>query len=146
MAASSLGEILRRFRVHGAPGAPAAVGVPADRTGEVEAELEPVFAALEDSQRQSVDLVAAAERDAAGRRADAVAEGHRIVAEARLQQGAARSGAASAYLARAGVERAGLLAAARMEADRIGRVRAERTPALVDDVVQRVLALGEAPP
>jgi hypothetical protein len=146
VAAVSLGEILRRFRVHGAPGAPAAAGVPVDRTGEVEAELEPVFSALEDAQRHGVALVAAAERDAAGRRADAVEEGHRIVAEARIQQAAGRAEAASALLAQADGERARLLAAARMEADRIGRVTAARTPALVDDVVRRVLALGAALP
>jgi hypothetical protein len=146
VAAVSLGEILRRFRVHGAPGAPATAGVPVDRTGEVEAELEPVFSALEDAQRHGVALVAAAERDAAGRRADAVEEGHRIVAEARMQQAAGRAEAASALLAQADGERARLLAAARMEADRIGRVTAARTPALVDDVVRRVLALGAALP
>jgi hypothetical protein len=38
---TALGEFLRRFRFHGEPGAPAAVGVPADRSGELEAGRGP---------------------------------------------------------------------------------------------------------
>jgi len=44
---TSLGEILRRFRFHGVPRAPAAA-VPVDRAGKYEAELAPVFWALFD--------------------------------------------------------------------------------------------------
>jgi hypothetical protein len=142
---SALGEILRRYRFHGVPGAPAAVGVPADRTGERSVELNPVFGALEDIQRQASDLEALARRDAARRRADAVEQGRRVVAEARAAADSARAAAAAELIARADDERSRLLAAARLEADRIGRVAAVRTPVLVDEAVRRALSVGALP-
>jgi vacuolar-type H+-ATPase subunit H len=141
VAATSLREILRRFRLHNVPGAPAATGVPVDRTAELDSELEPVFSALEGAQRHAADLVEAATRAAASRRSDAVEKGRRLVAEAHARTGPARAEAASALLARADGERTRLLAAARMEVERIGLVTGERSPALVDEVVRRVLSL-----
>ncbi len=146
MAAASLGEILRRFRLHDVPGAPTAAGVPVDRTVALDAELEPVFSALEDAQRHAADLVEAAARAADGRRADAAEEGRRLGAEARARTGPARAEAASVLLARADGERARLLAAARMEAERIGLVAGQRSPALVDEVVRRVLSRPDTLP
>ena len=61
---AALSDILRRFRFHGVPGAPAVVAVPADRAAEVESELAPVFATLDAAQRSSRELVAAAQSDA----------------------------------------------------------------------------------
>jgi len=143
---ASLGEILRRFRFHGVPGAPVAAGVPVDRGAQFEAELTPVFSALEDAQHHAEDVVGAATREAARLRADAAERGHRLLADARAGAGAAHSEGAESVLARADVERMSLLAAAGAEADRISRVAAERTPAVVDHVVDRVLALGDPQP
>jgi len=142
----ALGEILRRFRFHGVPGAPAPAGVPAERGEELDAELLPVFSALENAQHLAADVAAAAARDAARRRADAVEHGRRLVAEARARAGAERAEAAAVYLARAEAERDQVLAAAQTEVDRIDRVAAERMPVLVDEVVRRVLALREPAP
>jgi len=138
---ASLGEILRRFRFHGVPGAPAAAAVPTDRVGEYEVELAPVFAALEVAQHRASDLVAAAAMEATRRRADAVEQGHRLVADARAGAGSARTEGARAILSRADGERISLLGAAALEADRITGVAAERTPTLVDHVVRWVLTL-----
>jgi len=145
---AALGEILRRFRFHGVPGAALALGVPADRTAELEAELAPVFSALEEAQRRADATVATASREAARLRADAVEHGSRLVAQARAGVGAARAEVVAARLAQASTESGRLLAAGQSEADRIGRVAAARLPDLVDQVVQRVLTLAapaEAP-
>lgn len=143
---ATLGEILRRFRFHGVPGAPAVFGVPADRAVELEAELEPVFAALDLDQRRAADLAESSAREAARRQTAALEHGRRLVADASAAAGTERAEAAAALLAHSAVERDRLLAAARMEAQRIGRVAAERTPALVNETVRRVLALGEPLP
>lgn len=144
MAAPS--EFLRRFRVHVVPGAPGAVPAPADRSAELEAEVAPIFAALEEAQRDATVIVAETERDAAAGRATAVEHGQRLVADARAGCDAARAAALEHVLAGADRERDRLLAGGRAEADRIARVAAERMPALIDDVVRRVLAQAEAPP
>jgi cell division septum initiation protein DivIVA len=139
-------EFLRRFRFHVVPGAPAAVPAPADRAGELEAEVAPIFAALEEAQRDARAIVADAERDAAAGRARAVEHGQRLIADARAGCAAARAAAAELLLADADRERDRLLADGRAEANRIARVAAERMPALIDDVVRRVLAQAEALP
>lgn len=137
-----LGEILRRFRFHGVPGAPRSAAVPAEGATRIEAELAPVFSALEEAQRRSSDIVAAAEADAARRRAEAGERSRRIVAEAQAAAGPARAEAVDERLARAAGEQEQLRADGRLEAERIERVAAERTPALVEAVVRRVLLLA----
>ncbi len=139
---ATLGEILRRFRFHGVPGAPVTFAVPANRSAELDAELQPVLALLDDDQKRVEDLLARAKRDADRRRASAIEQASRIVADARALQDSTRAEAATEVLTRAALERAALLAAAEREVDRVERAAAERTPALVDDVVRRVLALG----
>lgn len=137
-----LGEILRRFRFHGVPGAPRSGALPAEAATRIEAELAPVFSALEEAQRQSTDIVAAAEADAARRRAEAGERSRRIVGDAQAAAGPARAAAVDARLARAAEEREQLRADGRAEAERIERVSAERTPALVEAVVRQVLLLA----
>jgi len=137
-----LGDILRRFRFHGVPGAPSTIGVPADRTAELEAELTPVLAALDDSQRRAIELVSMAEHQAAQRRAAATEQGRRVIANARARAGPARAEAAAERLAVAEPERTKVLSTGVSEAERIWRLAGERTPALADRVVALVLALG----
>jgi vacuolar-type H+-ATPase subunit H len=120
--------------------------VPVDRGRQIDAELEPVFSALDHAQHEAVGIVEAAARDAAHRRADALEQGRRLVAEARAQAHAARAEAAASRIAETDAECSRLLAAARDEATRIGRVAAERAPALREEVVRRVLSLGESAP
>ena len=133
-------ELLRRFRFHVVPGAPAAVPASVDRAGELAAEAAPVFAALDEAQTAAAAIVARSERDAAAARTRALEHGQRLVADARAGCAAARVGAAAQLLADAAGERERVLAGGRAEADRIGRVAAERMPALIDEIVQRVLA------
>jgi vacuolar-type H+-ATPase subunit H len=138
----ALGEILRRFRFHGVPGAPSAVAVPADRTAELERELAPVFAALEEAEATGRAVVERARRDADRRRADATTAARRVVSEATAGAGAARTEAATAIGQAAEATRLDVLAAARAEADRVAAQAAERVPALVEAVVAHVLAVG----
>lgn len=144
---AALADILRRFRFHGVPGPPGALGVPADRGTEVARELGPVFAALDDVQCQAHQLVAAAQSDAARLRAEASERARRIVAEARAGAGQARADAASSHLALGATERARLEAEARSEEERIAEVAAERMPAACRLLVERVLwsLAGERP-
>jgi len=140
---AALGEILRRFRFHGVPGAPSVVGVPADRTAGLRAELTPVFGALGEVQRRADELVTAAERDAARVRAEATGEARRILAAATDGRAAVRAEATAAGRARAEATRAGVLAAGRAEAQRVAAQASARTDALVERVVAHVLALAD---
>ncbi|MFD1659217.1 hypothetical protein ACFSL4_13640, partial [Streptomyces caeni] len=78
----SLRDLLARFRPTGTPGA-AATGVPADRTAERAAELEPSLARLTEVQREAARIRAAAEREAGTIRRDAARQAAEIVAAAR---------------------------------------------------------------
>lgn len=133
-------DFLRRFRFHVVPGAPAAVPAPADRAGELAAEVAPIFAVLEATQRDAEATISAAERDAAAVRASATEQGQRLIAAAWAGADAARDDAARRRLADGDRERERVLADGRVEADRIARVAADRMPVLIDDVVRRVLA------
>lgn len=70
--------ILGRFKPAGAPGPPTGAAVPADRASEHAAELQPLFASLEDTEAEARAIRAraaeesAAVRDAAQRRAEAI--------------------------------------------------------------------------
>jgi hypothetical protein len=143
---ATLGEILRRFRFHGVPGAPVAFGVPVDRSAELELELQPVFSLLDVDQHRATDLLKSAEVEAAHSRTIAVEQGRQLLADARVLAGAARTEVAEALLADAENERSRLIAAAQLEAARIERTATERTPILVNVVVRRVLAFGKPPP
>jgi len=139
---AALGEILRRFRFHGVPGAPSAVGVPADRPAEVERELAPVFAALEGTEATARAIVERAARAADRRRAEARVAATRVVSEATTGVAAAQAEAAAAAMQAAEPARIEVLAAAQTEADRVAGQMAERVPALVEVVVAHVLAFG----
>jgi vacuolar-type H+-ATPase subunit H len=136
------GEILRRFRFHGVPGAPSAVAVPADRPAELERELAPVFAALEAAEKTGRAIVDQALREADRRRAEATVAARRVVSEAVASGAAVRSEAAAATLAAAETTRNEVLAAARAEAARVAGLAAERVPALVEAVVAHALTFG----
>lgn len=142
---ASLSEILRRFRFHGVPGAPAVVGVPADRTEQIEAELLPVFAALADAQRANDELVAQAQVESQRRRTVARQEALSIMEAARRNAATTRSDAAAARLREAQAECTETLDRARSESQRIVSAAEERMPALVEEIVGRVFALAVRP-
>jgi vacuolar-type H+-ATPase subunit H len=136
----ALSEILRRFRSHGVPGAPAVAAVPADHRQAVANELAPVFAALDEVQRRARGLTADAEAYAAAHREEATLRARRILADARSGAGNVQVDAMKASLAHTQRQRVLTLANGRQEAARIERVAAQRVPLLVDDTVRRVLA------
>jgi len=139
----AVGDILRRFRFHGVPGAPIATGVPVDRAAEIEAELIPVFLLLEAAQFRATELVEEATVETARRRAAAAEQARRILVQARSQADAARAESAAVRLAQAEGQRWTLAEGARHEAERIARVSAERAPELVEELVRRVLSMGQ---
>ena len=142
---SALSEILRRFRSHGVPGAPSVIAVPADRATEAAHELDPVFAALQPAQRLSREVVSAAESEALRRRARAHEQARQLLEGARSGAAAARAQAAASRLEAGEAECNRVLAEGRLEAERMARRAEERMPALVDQVVSRVLALAPPP-
>lgn len=134
--ARTLGDFLRRFRPVGTPGAAASAGVPADRVGELAAELAPVFAALEDTRAEAERIRAAGQRQADARRDAAAEEARGVLVEAERQVGAEREAAAAAALAAFDAEREVAMADAEREVRRI-RDRAESRRA---EMVARVLS------
>jgi len=140
---AAIGEILQRFRFHGVPGAPAPASVPVDRVAAIEAELAPAFSLLEAAQQSAAELVGSATDDAARRRSEATGHAQSVLAQARLDAIAARAESAAARLALVDVQCRALTEDARAEAERIERVVAERIPGLAEELVGRVLALGE---
>jgi hypothetical protein len=116
--------------------------VPLDPRARVEAELAPVFDAIDDVQRAAAIILATAETDAATCREASAQETRARAARAEREAAAARAAAAREVLAQADLDcrRAGR--AARVEADRVLRVGRERVPQLVEELVRRALLLG----
>jgi len=145
----TLADYLRRFRYGGVPGAPASIGVPPDRRAELEAELVPVLALLDEPDRQASSIVARAERRAIERQADAEVEAAQVLAEAERRAERVRAAASATRQARTDRECDALLATARDEASRIEVQAAEKVPSLARRVVEQLLggeALGPRPP
>jgi hypothetical protein len=81
-----LRDFLTRFRPAGSPGAAARAGVPADRSGELEAEVAPVLARLDDTEAEHERLIAQARREA-----EQIVATARSAADAIAADGARRS-------------------------------------------------------
>src|SRR5512133_846364 len=139
-------ELLNRFRPAGAPGAASGAGVPVDRRAGVEAELEPVFAALEETQRECARLREAALAAASGSGTEAAGRAASIVERARLDATALRAEAAAEARQHAAKEIAEVDAAAAEQVDEVRRAAQHRRPELVAAVVAAVRAeLAELP-
>lgn len=134
-----LGEVLRRFRIGGVPGAPSSAGVPVDRVTELEDELAPVFEALAATQAQAAVLDAQAHERASRARAAGAERAAAIVAEARARASAEAAAAAADRRAIADDTRLAVLRAGELEAERVERSARERSPSLVDEIVGRIL-------
>ncbi len=137
----TLEELLRRFRRHGVPGPARPTGVPADLTSEREAELAPVFAALEPVLRQAEDLVAAATLDVSRLAQQAAADGRSRVAEARRQAGDVAAAEAASTLRGVDAELHQVLAEARLEVEREEMLASDRISALAERIVESALEL-----
>ncbi|MEU5591820.1 hypothetical protein [Streptomyces sp. NPDC020298] len=144
----SLRDFLERFRPAGTPGA-SATGVPADRTAERAAELEPALAQLSDVQMEAARIRAAADETAVALQGDAEREAARLVAAAREQAPEMRRQAAEPVLQEARRETDTLRAAGDRAASAIRERAGERMPVLVDlavaDALRLADGLGEAP-
>ncbi|WP_317440835.1 hypothetical protein [Streptomyces collinus] len=137
----SLRDFLERFRPAGTPGA-SATGVPADRTAERAAELDPVFARLTDVQRQAARIRAGAEERAEVLRRDAAREAEHLLADARERAPEVRRQAAEPLLREARQEADALRAAGGRTASAIRERAGERLPHLVDLAVAYAMGLA----
>ncbi|MFJ8849700.1 hypothetical protein [Streptomyces sp. NPDC102437] len=146
----SLRDFLERFRPAGTPG-PSATGVPADRTAERVAELEPTLTQLMDVQREAARIRASADEAAEAVRRDAAREAAELVAAARAQAPEIRRQAAEPVRRDARRETDALRAAGDRAAATVRRRARQRIPDLVDHAVADALHLacgpdeGEAP-
>ena len=134
----AFGGILRQFR-GGVPGAPVSAGVPVDRRAELEAELAPVLARLEQPQREADAIVAAARAEVDRRGALATEAAAQLIAHARASAAAEQSRAAAEHVAEAEAQRDALFKVAVAEAERIDRASEQRVPSLVTELAARLL-------
>jgi vacuolar-type H+-ATPase subunit H len=139
---AGLRDFLLRFRPASTPG-PAAAGVPADRTAELAAELQPPLALLEDTERQAQAIREAAARQAEEIRQAAERQAAEILAEARTRAGQVRQETADRARAVGEAEARRLLAAGERAAELVRRRAEERMPALVERVVADVLSAAD---
>lgn len=129
-------EFLARFRPAGSPGAALGGAVPADRSAELTAELEPPLTLLDDTTAEAAAIRRAAADEAAERRRVAAEQAERTVRSARTRALEVRNETAARLRARAAAE------AARADAEAQHAVRdlRERARARTPDLAARLVA------
>jgi vacuolar-type H+-ATPase subunit H len=132
---SRLSVLLERFR--------RTAGVPAVPVEAFEAELAPVFAALEEVEADATRVRDRGRAEAAERLTAAKAERERITSAWRPSAEAERARVAAVRRAAAEDEAHDIVAQAEIEASRVRERGGERIPALVDSVLARVRGTGE---
>lgn len=140
-----LRDFLTRFRPAGSPGA-ARAGVPADRSGELNAEVGPVLARLDDTEAERERLIAQARRDAEQIVADARSAADLIIADAAQIADMVREQAAQQMLTDAREQAARTAQAAARQAAQIRELGRQRMPALVSRVVGTIRQLQAEEP
>lgn len=137
-------SLLDRFRPVGAPGPAGPAGVPATDNQGPEAELVPVFEALDPTVRETEALTTDAVKRAAQSVKQAREEAAAMVEKARMESGAVRAEAAAAVSREAAAADEEMLQRAREEADEIKRRGESRVPQLaaviVADLVRDLLS------
>lgn len=133
-------SILDRFRPVGTPGPAGPSGVPAVDGQGAGTELAPVFAALAADIQACEDLVATARRQSDHALAVAGTQAAAIVSQARLDAGVARAAAAVRVEQEAGDRDTWLLDQARRDAAAVKESGTASIPAVVDRVVDTLLA------
>ncbi len=139
-------DLLNRFRPSGTPGAAGAAGVPVDRRAGAPAELAPLLALLEPTERECQALLDRAEAEAASIRRRAAEEAQRLVVEAREGQAAQRAAVVSELRDHRFVELAAAAAESERRAAEVRDVSVARMADCVDEVVEAVRALVGAGP
>jgi flagellar biosynthesis/type III secretory pathway protein FliH len=131
-----LNELLLRFRNAGVPGAAGAPAVPSEA---LDAELAPVFALFEASERAADAIDADARERAEASHAQVVEQTGQIIGDARKRSGDEQAAEAASWFSRADATCADLRANAAAEVARIDAVVPQRLPPLVAELVARVL-------
>jgi hypothetical protein len=126
-----LRSLLERFRR--SAGMPAAVG------GELRSELAPVFAALDEIEREVARVRARSEAAATARLKEADEAAERILAEARQLAAKEREVELETVLQRTDAEAEAIVAQAAAAAEVTRKRGDERLPVLVTEVLARVL-------
>jgi vacuolar-type H+-ATPase subunit H len=139
-----LRDYLDHFRPASAPGT-GRTGVPADRSGELEAELTAVLGLLDGVHAQCAGIVAQARRDAGQIVAAAREEAAAVTADAGRRARAARDEAAREALAAAQAEAADIVARADQQASRTRDRVGQHIPALASRAVGLVRGLETEP-
>jgi vacuolar-type H+-ATPase subunit H len=129
-----IGGFLERFRGLG--------GVPAAAGGEAAAELAPVFAALDRLEGEAAEIHRRAELEAARRAQESEEQAQHILSEARGRADSERDDALKAGRRVTDAEVVSILQQAELDAQQIRRSGEQRLPALVADVLGRVLEAG----
>ncbi len=137
-------DLLRRFRLIAVPGAAGLAGVPADREALLRDELAPIFDALSAAEDEATKVVATATAEGSTRRAHATEEAQRILDGAQDRAPSERVAAAEAATTSAESEAAELRTSAHEQAQRTARRAAERIPAMVNELTERVLSTGSS--
>ncbi len=137
----ALRDFLTRFRSAGSPGAAARAGVPADRSGELESEVTPVLALLDDTEAQRERLIAQARHDAGQIVAAARSASDTIAADAAQRAETVREQAAQQVMAAARQQGVGTTQAATQQAAQIRELARQRMPALVSEIVDTISQL-----
>ncbi|MGW3108955.1 hypothetical protein [Streptomyces sp. NPDC001100] len=131
-------EFRIRLRPAGSPGPAAPGGVPADRSAEFTAELEPLLAQWDDTSAEADRIRATAMRDAAERRRAAALRADGVVRAAREQALEVRGETATRIRREAAAEAARTEVASRRTVERLREREGERAPAFVARIVARV--------
>ncbi|MGR3939027.1 hypothetical protein [Streptomyces sp. BRA346] len=142
---AGLRDFLLRFRPVGSPGRAAPGGVPADRTAELTAELDPPLSLLEEAEAEARHIRDGAAREAAERRRAAERRAQEIVKSAQDRAREVRATNAARVRRDAETEAAELLATAQREAAAVRRRAEERMPRLLDRVAHLVAKDIELP-
>ena len=117
-------------------------GVPAAAGGDFAAELAPVFVALDRIEGEAAEIRRRADVTAARRLRETEEQVQSILAEARKRADFARDDALEAGGRVADAEVASILDQAERGAQQVKDVGEKRLPALVADVLKRVLEVG----
>jgi vacuolar-type H+-ATPase subunit H len=128
---SPLGSLFERFRRSG--------GVPAAAGGDLASELAPVFAVLDEIEREADAVLRSADFERAAREAKLERDLQQIVEEAHARAERERDAAYQTARAAAEADAAAIVAEGERGAAAIRRRGEGRLPQLVEDVVTRVV-------
>ena len=141
---SALTQLLERLRrTRPPPGSAAGVVAVPSRGEELTGEVASLFARLDEIEAQSELIRSTAISDAAEIAAAADAERRRILAEARAEGERVAAELLAHRRATAEQQVAAMLADARGHAARVHARGRERTPALVEEIIERMVEGGE---